>query len=183
MDRLFFLTWEGLLFFAFLLAGHALGYPIVRGTRSRGWNDFAAIMLSCLGLALGGLADVFLDVWYIHPLGFGVLMGTVMFLASDLGRSARGSERNEPMADREWPDIIVFGADWCGDCRRTQQLLDAHKIPYTYHDVEAEDLGELVIDMNEKAGFGPRRRLPTLTIDGDVLSVPSNQELSARLGI
>jgi len=183
LDRLFFLTWEGLLFFVFLLAGHVLGYPIVRLTRGRRWNDFVAIMVSCLGLAAGGLADVFLDVWYIHPLGFGVLMGTVMFLASDLGRPRAEEGRTTDMTEKTWPEIIMFGADWCGDCRRTKQLLDAHDIPYTYHDVEEENLGELVIEMNDKAGFGPRRRLPTLTVDGEVLSVPSNPELSARLGI
>lgn len=82
-----------------------------------------------------------------------------------------------------WPDITVFGADWCGDCRRSKQFLEAHDVPYTYRDVEEEDLAELVIELNERSGHGPRRRLPTITIDDEILSVPSNEELGKRLGL
>ena len=87
------------------------------------------------------------------------------------------------MTQQEWPEIVVFGTSWCGDCRRTERFLERHEIPFRYHDVDKEDLGELVITMNEKAGFGPRRRVPTLTVDGEILSVPTDRELSELLGV
>jgi hypothetical protein len=37
--------------------------------------------------------------------------------------------------------------------------------------------------MNEKAGYGPRRRVPTVLIDDAILSVPTAAELAERLGI
>ena len=88
MERPFFLTWGGLFFFVCLVAGHVAGYFLVRFTRRRRLNDFVAIGLSCVGLALAGVSDIFLDVWFVHAAGFGILMGTVAFLASSLGREA-----------------------------------------------------------------------------------------------
>jgi hypothetical protein len=88
MDRPFFLSWGGLWFFLFLVGGHVAGYFLVRSTRRRRLNDFVAIGLACLGLALCGVSDIFLDVWYVHAAGFGLLMGTIMFLASTLGKEA-----------------------------------------------------------------------------------------------
>ena len=32
--------------------------------------------------------------------------------------------------------IDFYGADWCGDCRRTKRLLDELKVDYNYLDVE-----------------------------------------------
>jgi hypothetical protein len=86
MERPFFLTWGGLWFFVFLVAGHVAGYTIVRFTRRRRWNDFVAVLGGCFGLSLAGLSDLVFHVWYVHAAGFGVLMGTVMFLASTLGK-------------------------------------------------------------------------------------------------
>lgn len=88
MDRPFFLTWDGLAFFCFLVGGHAAGYGIVLFARRRGWNDFQAVAAGCIGLVVGGLADLVFHRWYIHAAGFGVLMGTVMFLASTLGKES-----------------------------------------------------------------------------------------------
>lgn len=41
------------------------------------------------------------------------------------------------MADN---DILIdfYGADWCGDCRRTKRLLDELQVPYRHHDVEKD---------------------------------------------
>ncbi|HEY4898957.1 MAG TPA: glutaredoxin domain-containing protein, partial [Candidatus Nanopelagicaceae bacterium] len=35
--------------------------------------------------------------------------------------------------------ITMYGADWCGDCRRSQKYLDSHKVKYTYIDVEVDE--------------------------------------------
>jgi mycoredoxin len=34
--------------------------------------------------------------------------------------------------------ITVYGADWCSDCTRSKGYLDAHQVPYTYVDVDAD---------------------------------------------
>lgn len=37
------------------------------------------------------------------------------------------------------PDTItMFGATWCGDCRRTKSQLDGLGVAYTYVDLEAD---------------------------------------------
>jgi glutaredoxin len=87
------------------------------------------------------------------------------------------------MSEQAGPDIHVFGTTWCGDCHVTLRFLDERDIPYRYHDIEEEGLTELVIKMNEKAGYGPRRRVPTVLIDDAILSVPTAAELAERLGI
>jgi len=87
------------------------------------------------------------------------------------------------MNSKNWPDIVVLGTKTCGDCRRAQSFLDSRDIPYSYHDVDEEGLAELVIRLNERAGFGSRRRVPTLTVGETILSVPSDAELAEALGI
>jgi thioredoxin reductase (NADPH) len=39
-------------------------------------------------------------------------------------------------------EIIVYGADWCGDCRRAKRFLNQHNIPYRWIDIEANKKGE-----------------------------------------
>ena len=34
--------------------------------------------------------------------------------------------------------ITMYGADWCGDCRRSKGYLTAHGVPFTYVDVDAD---------------------------------------------
>ncbi len=87
----FFLSLDGLYFALCLAGGHGLGYFIVRFSRDRGFNDFVAIMLGCAGLTAAGLADVVFNVNYVHAAGFGVLMGTIVFLAADSRKDANES--------------------------------------------------------------------------------------------
>jgi mycoredoxin len=35
-------------------------------------------------------------------------------------------------------DVVMYCRTWCGDCARARRWLDAHKIPYTEVDVEAD---------------------------------------------
>jgi mycoredoxin len=84
---------------------------------------------------------------------------------------------------RKWPRITVYGTRWCSDCARATRFLDHHGVPYDYADVEAENLEDHVIALNEKVGHGPRRRVPTLLIDEEIFSVPTNADLAQRLGL
>jgi mycoredoxin len=73
--------------------------------------------------------------------------------------------------------IKVYGADWCGDTKRTLSYLDGLNINYDYIDVEKdESASEWVKSQNEG-----KERKPTLLIGSRVLSVPSQSELEAAL--
>jgi len=86
-DLPFWLTLDGLLYAVFLVLGHVVGYYVVVLCRGRGYHDFVAVSLGCLGLCLFGVADVVFGVSYVHAAGFGVLMATLVTLASNLGKS------------------------------------------------------------------------------------------------
>lgn len=73
--------------------------------------------------------------------------------------------------------IKVYGADWCGDTKRTLKYLDNLNINYDYIDVEQdESASEWVKSQNEG-----KERKPTLIIGSQVLSVPSESELKTAL--
>ena len=78
------------------------------------------------------------------------------------------------------PQITVYGAYWCPDCRRSKQFLGEHQIPYNWVDIEQDPAGEqLVIARNEG-----KRIIPTIVFaDGTALVEPSNAALAAKLGL
>ena len=78
------------------------------------------------------------------------------------------------------PDIVVYGAFWCPDCRRSKQFLGEHRIPYQWVNIEEDaDAEQRVIEMNDG-----RRIIPTILFaDGSRLVEPSNAELAAKLGL
>ncbi|MBU6280133.1 MAG: glutaredoxin family protein [Actinomycetales bacterium] len=73
--------------------------------------------------------------------------------------------------------IRVYGADWCGDCRRTKAQLNALGVAYEYLDVEHDD--EL---RDEAIAIAGRQSIPVVVLpDGSHLVEPSNPDLEARL--
>ena len=42
------------------------------------------------------------------------------------------------MTSVDTTQITMFGAEWCGDCRRTKKQLDELGVAYTYVDLEAD---------------------------------------------
>jgi glutaredoxin len=82
------------------------------------------------------------------------------------------------MAER----VTVYGADWCGDTRRTLRDLDRAGVGYDYVDIEEDADGERkVIEFNDG-----KRRIPLVEIasdDGEPLrlSVPNGSELEQAL--
>lgn len=78
------------------------------------------------------------------------------------------------------PEIILYGAHWCPDCRRAKQFLGEHQIPYRWVDVEQDPAGEqYVIQKNDG-----KRIIPTIEFpDGSILAEPTNAELAAKLGL
>ena len=78
------------------------------------------------------------------------------------------------------PNITIYGAYWCPDCRRSKQFLGEHQIPYNWVDIEQDPAGEQhVLAVN-----GGKRIIPTIEFDdGSVLVEPSNAALAEKLGL
>ena len=74
--------------------------------------------------------------------------------------------------------ITMYGAEWCGDCRRSKRFLDANNVQYNYSDVEADQsASDKVIEIN-----GGMRSIPVITFsDGTHLTEPSDNALKAKL--
>ncbi len=81
----------------------------------------------------------------------------------------------------QFPNITVYGALWCPDCRRSKQFLAEHRIPYRWIDIEQEPAAQVTVSQLN----GGRRIIPTIVFDdgGPILAEPSNAELAARLDI
>ena len=72
----------------------------------------------------------------------------------------------------------MYGAMWCGDCRRAKRVLDAHGASYRWLAVEVDpDAAHRVREIN-----GGRQTIPTILFpDGAILVEPSDAELRAKL--
>jgi thioredoxin reductase (NADPH) len=78
------------------------------------------------------------------------------------------------------PNLIVYGATWCGDCKRSKKFLGEQRIHYTWVDIEHDADG---LAMVERINNG-KRIIPTIVFeDGSTLIEPSNAELAAKLGL
>jgi len=74
--------------------------------------------------------------------------------------------------------IEFYGADWCGDCRRSKRQLDELGVAYSYIDTE---LTEGAID-KVKSYNGGMQSIPVIVFpDGTHLTEPSNPSLAAKL--
>ena len=73
--------------------------------------------------------------------------------------------------------VIVYGADWCGDCRRSEALLKALNVEYEKRDVEQS------AEYTEEArSISGRTNIPVILFaDGKHLVEPSDPELHAEL--
>ncbi len=76
--------------------------------------------------------------------------------------------------------IVLYGADWCPDCRRSKNYLEENGIDFEYVNIEEdENAVKIVEEIN-----GGLRSIPTIIFtDGTVLTEPNNQEIADQLGI
>ncbi len=74
-------------------------------------------------------------------------------------------------------EITFYGADWCGDCRRSKRLLVENSVEFTYVDSEKD------LTAAEKiVAISGRQNIPLLVfLDGTFLSEPSDAALKAKL--
>jgi glutaredoxin-like protein len=75
-------------------------------------------------------------------------------------------------------DITMYGADWCGDCRRSKRLLAELDVQVNHIDVEADhSAADKVKEIN-----GGAQSIPVLVFsDGTHLTEPSDIDLKAKL--
>jgi thioredoxin reductase (NADPH) len=77
-------------------------------------------------------------------------------------------------------EIQLYGADWCPDCKRSKRFLADQRIPFAWHDIEADPEALRIVQERN----GGRNIIPTIVFpDGSHLAEPSNEELADKLGI
>jgi mycoredoxin len=73
--------------------------------------------------------------------------------------------------------VKVYGADWCGNTQNTRAFLDRLGVAYEYVNIEDDaQAAEWVRGHNEG-----KERKPTVDVAGQVLSVPTDHDLTAAL--
>lgn len=73
--------------------------------------------------------------------------------------------------------ITMYGAAWCGDCRRSKAVLDASGVQYEYVDLEATPE-----KADEAHAISGRTNIPVIVFpDGSHVVEPSDADLRARL--
>jgi len=74
--------------------------------------------------------------------------------------------------------IVVYGAEWCGDCRRSKRFMDRNNVAYEYINIEEDAAAtERVIEIN-----GGMKSIPVIIFeDGTHLTEPSDNDLQAKL--
>ena len=73
--------------------------------------------------------------------------------------------------------ITMFGAQWCGDCRRSKSLLDTLGVDYDYVDLEVVEDGA-----DRAHAISGRTNIPVIVFPDDTHVVePSDAELHAKL--
>ncbi|MDO6738482.1 FAD-dependent oxidoreductase [Wenyingzhuangia sp. 2_MG-2023] len=87
-------------------------------------------------------------------------------LASTLGITSKGQ-------------LILFGADWCPDCRRAKSYLNDNGVNYQFIDVDQHDWATQKVEEINKG----KRIIPTILLDNQPYTNPNNAELKSLLDI
>jgi mycoredoxin len=76
--------------------------------------------------------------------------------------------------------ILVYGVNWCGDCRRARQFLQQNNIIFDFVNIDYDKNGESFVIKTNKG----MRSVPTIVFpDGTILIEPSNRQLAKQLNI
>jgi thioredoxin reductase (NADPH) len=76
--------------------------------------------------------------------------------------------------------VVMYGTNWCSDCKRAKKFFGEQRIPYRYVNIEKDhEAMDFVIRVNEG-----KRVVPTIIYqDGSMLVEPSNADLARKLGL
>ncbi len=78
--------------------------------------------------------------------------------------------------------IVMYGADWCPDCRKSKAFLEDNKINFQYIEIDKEE-NAWAIPIIKNLNNG-KRKIPTIIINDDLVLVePENEELRQALKI
>jgi glutaredoxin-like protein len=81
------------------------------------------------------------------------------------------------MADETGAALRVYGAEWCGDCRRTKRQLTELAVAFDYVDLETDPAAAA-----EAQGISGRTNIPVVVYpDGTHQVEPSNADVEAKL--
>lgn len=74
--------------------------------------------------------------------------------------------------------ITMYGAEWCGDCKRSQRLLNELNVDYNYINIEeVPGAADKVVEIN-----GGAQSIPVIVFpDGTHLTEPSDPALRKKL--
>lgn len=75
-------------------------------------------------------------------------------------------------------EIVMYGAEWCGDCRRSKRVLGDLGVSYTYINLEeTPEAADKVVEIN-----GGAQSIPVIVFpDGSHMTEPGDLELIAKL--
>jgi glutaredoxin len=74
--------------------------------------------------------------------------------------------------------LVVYGATWCPDARRSRAFLEDREIPYTWIDIDENPEGEAFVRKTN----GGEIVIPVIVFpDESVLVEPSNHQLAEKL--
>jgi thioredoxin reductase (NADPH) len=76
--------------------------------------------------------------------------------------------------------IVVYGAPWCPDCRRSKAFLSEQRIPFTFVNIEENpEALQAVLEINDG-----KQIIPTIVFpDGSHVVEPTNEELAEKVGL
>ncbi|MGH7237710.1 MAG: FAD-dependent oxidoreductase, partial [Candidatus Saccharimonadales bacterium] len=76
-------------------------------------------------------------------------------------------------------EIVLFGADWCGDCHRARKYFEDKGIDYEYKDVDsAQSVKDEMLELTNGS-----QSIPVITVQGKLVAQePSNEELQKLFG-
>src|SRR4051794_33131910 len=74
----------------------------------------------------------------------------------------------------------MYGAPWCGDCRRAKKFFGEQRVNYEWVDIDEDEDARRFVELLQNGG----RTIPTIIFpDGSYLLEPSNDELARKLGL
>lgn len=103
----------------------------------------------------------------------------------DLGPKDDRRQRRTTMSDTTASEntastinnVTMYGADWCGDCRRAKAALDRFGVGYDWHDVDHEDGAA-----DKAMAISGQKHIPVVQFsDGSFQVEPSSNDLKTKL--
>ena len=79
--------------------------------------------------------------------------------------------------------ITMYGADWCGDCRRAEKFFVDNNIAFLKVDLELDE-NEHFVESEVLRRNNGKKAIPVIVFDDDShLTEPTNAQLAKKLGL